>query len=259
MIEQYQLGMLRLLFTSPSVFLRPKRYLFIFSHMRGFTTLMAHILGSHEQIDGYYENKINYHSSLSLLRLRYQLHRHFDRSTGSKWLLDKVVNNLKFSSEILTKKNVYQLYILRKPEDTLRSTINMSASITGTNRYSDPEVALEQYCTRLARLQECVQFDPAHRIYIDAEDIVNHPDRTLAFLTTALELTSPLSSEYSTFEHTGKRGFGDPSGNIGSGRVLKDRPAHGHVVLATDVVRQAQDMYKETRAVLCGRCWTMDR
>lgn len=50
----------------------PDRYarIFLLSHMRAHTSLMAHILGSHSQINGYYEMHLDYEDASALDRQR---------------------------------------------------------------------------------------------------------------------------------------------------------------------------------------------
>ena len=44
-------------------------YLFLLSHMRSYSSLMSHLLGSSPQIDGYGEMHLRYRTRLSLLAL----------------------------------------------------------------------------------------------------------------------------------------------------------------------------------------------
>ncbi|TCS68990.1 hypothetical protein EDC61_1225 [Sulfuritortus calidifontis] len=47
---------------------RPHARIFLLSHMRAFTSLAGHILGSHPQINGYYEMHISYWDAAALDR-----------------------------------------------------------------------------------------------------------------------------------------------------------------------------------------------
>ena len=47
-----------------------RRYLFVLGHMRSYSSLLCHILGSHPQINGYCETHVKYRSRFDLLRLR---------------------------------------------------------------------------------------------------------------------------------------------------------------------------------------------
>jgi len=46
----------------------PYARIFLLSHMRAFTSLAGHILGSHPQINGYYEMHLSYEDASALDR-----------------------------------------------------------------------------------------------------------------------------------------------------------------------------------------------
>ena len=48
----------------------PYARIFLLSHMRAFTSLAGHILGSHPQINGYYEMHLSYEDAAALDRQR---------------------------------------------------------------------------------------------------------------------------------------------------------------------------------------------
>jgi hypothetical protein len=48
--------------------LAPRKSLFVLGHMRSYSSLLCHILGSHPQIDGYCETHIKYRTRFDLLR-----------------------------------------------------------------------------------------------------------------------------------------------------------------------------------------------
>jgi hypothetical protein len=54
---------------SLSVSSDPYARIFLLSHMRAFTSLAGHILGSHPQINGYYEMHISYEESILCVQI----------------------------------------------------------------------------------------------------------------------------------------------------------------------------------------------
>ncbi|HEX5635661.1 MAG TPA: hypothetical protein VFY78_01120, partial [Gammaproteobacteria bacterium] len=67
--------------------------IFLLSHMRAFTSLAGHILGSHPQINGYYEMHISY-DNVQSLRKQLELYRENDNlKLGSRYLFDKLLHN----------------------------------------------------------------------------------------------------------------------------------------------------------------------
>ena len=59
----------RVVLIHPSV-LKPRKYIFLLSHIRGYTTVLGHILGSHREISGYAETWTSYQTPRDLLKLR---------------------------------------------------------------------------------------------------------------------------------------------------------------------------------------------
>jgi hypothetical protein len=63
-----------LLFKTPDVFLGRRKYIFLLSHMRSYSTLLCHILGSHSEVSGYSEARQAYVGIRDLFTLRYKVY-----------------------------------------------------------------------------------------------------------------------------------------------------------------------------------------
>ncbi len=61
------MSLLGALITNPPLVLQ-HRNIFLLSHMRANTSLFGHLMGSHPEVEGYYEMHIGYHSWRSLWR-----------------------------------------------------------------------------------------------------------------------------------------------------------------------------------------------
>ena len=61
-------------------YLRTAGYLFVVGHMRSYSSLLAHILGSHPRIVGYAEMHQKYRNVLDLLELTRKVERTCDKS-----------------------------------------------------------------------------------------------------------------------------------------------------------------------------------
>src|SRR4051812_40983666 len=72
---------------------RERRYLLLLSHMRSYSSLLAHVLGSSPEVDGYGETLLRYQLPLDLWRLRRQVRRSTGQPLRGTWLLDKVLHN----------------------------------------------------------------------------------------------------------------------------------------------------------------------
>jgi hypothetical protein len=67
--------------------------IFLLSHMRVYTSLAGHILGSHPQINGYYEMHLGYEDAAALDR-QLELYRQGERlKPSSRYLFDKLLHD----------------------------------------------------------------------------------------------------------------------------------------------------------------------
>ncbi len=111
--------------THPSL-LKSRHYVFLLSHMRGYSTLVSHILGSHPEISGYAEDRLSYRTQLDLLKLRCVIYRLGNYKTGCRYFLDKVLHNeFALADTILNRRNVHIVFLIREPAATLKSMVAM--------------------------------------------------------------------------------------------------------------------------------------
>ncbi len=73
--------------------LLPKRHIFLLSHMRAYTSLFGHIMGSNPAICGYYEMHIGYYSWKSLIRQKLLYFENEEAKPGFSCMFDKVLHN----------------------------------------------------------------------------------------------------------------------------------------------------------------------
>jgi len=216
-------------------------YLFIFSHMRSRSSVLSHILGSHDKICGYSELHCSYQNSISLLKMRSKISEELQCKIKNKYLLDKLLHNeLLFSEKVFKKAKPKIIFLLREPESTIKSIMNMG-HITGIDWYKDPEKATDYYCSRLLKLEEySKQIDDS--FFIDSNDLVEDTENLLNTLSNWLHLEKPLEKEYSIFSHTGEAGYGDPSQNIKSG-IVKKTEGHPDIEIPLDILQKAISHY----------------
>lgn len=211
---------------------RPRR-VFMLSHMRSRSSLLSHILGSNEDIRGYSELSIRYKRAFSLLDQKIALHQDGLRFDSSKILFDKILHksyDFKNSGE-LDKASSTVIIMTRQPIATVKSIVTMGRK-HGNQKYSDVDWACEYYSQRLTSLTEYAK-ELDSFFYLDSDDIVKETDRTLDRLSKALNLTVPLSNEYSSFNKTGKEKSGDTSENIKAGKIVRTRENSDVVVPST--------------------------
>src|SRR5690606_13590921 len=132
---------------------------------------------------------------------------------SNKYLLDKILHNSNISDEIIKEYEPKFLFLLRKPEDTIKSIINMGLK-TGIEKYKNPLNAFEYYCNRLNQMERLSLRLKGNYLFIESDDLVQNTDDSLKKIAKWLRLEEPLIKTYSTFKDTGVFGTGDPLENI---------------------------------------------
>jgi hypothetical protein len=200
------------------------RPLLILSHMRCFTSVISHVLGSHPEISGHSEMHESYRSRWSLFYVRCRL---VDEKTplGGRWMLDKLLHNrYTVSSSVRDHPDTRFLLMVRRPEPTIASILRMY-ELVGDD--CSVEQACEYYCSRLGYLARVAgKLLPGSALFFRGERLLEEPENVLRSVKRMLDLSTPLRPEYGLFENTGQRGKGDVSSQIRSGKILKPKQAH---------------------------------
>jgi hypothetical protein len=222
--------------------------IFLLSHMRAFTSLAGHILGSHPQINGYYEMHISYEEASALDR-QLEVFRQGDvLKANSRYLFDKLLHNdYVLKPERLGPADLRILVSLAEPERTIRSIVHLFRQKPDPDLYASPVEAANYYVARVKALADFCRTADGGYCYFDAELLQTAPERLLPRLTDWLKLDSPLSERYQTFSQTGKTGRGDSSERIHRGRIDRTRVDYSHVVIPEEVLRVAREAYRECR------------
>ncbi|MEX1033767.1 MAG: sulfotransferase [Cellvibrionaceae bacterium] len=240
---------LSLIASNPHIVTCTTKYLFILSHMRSRSSVIAHVLGSNPGICGYSELHSAYIDRLDLLDMRAQLYQDARCRLSNKYLLDKLLHNhCVISDEVLAMAQPKIVFLLREPDSTIKSIMNMGYR-TGEAWYKDPFKVLQYYCSRLATLEKYARRVGDGYFYLNADDLVNHTDAVLHRLSRWLDLDVPLDRHYTNFPNTGKRHYGDSSDNIKAG-VIKKTEAHVDVKVPAHVLQMAETAYYRCRKQL---------
>ena len=206
---------------NPSFFMKKKKYIFILSHMRSYSTLLAHILANNSDICGYTEMHIPYKTSLDFQILKLFSMDRYKSGINKKYLLDKIVDdNLIISEEILRNKSLSIIFLLRNPNDTIKSLIR--SNFLKKSKLSNEDKASNNYINRLSKLKEYSQDSKGRFIFIKSESLINKTEETFELLKDYLNLEEELSSNYNTYDFTGTPFFGDCSKYINRGKIIKD-------------------------------------
>jgi hypothetical protein len=212
------------------------KFLFILSHMRSGSSLLAHILSNNSEIIGFGETHTEYHSELDLKQLMVKIYTRLcevRRPSDLKqlrmhhtYILDKVLHNSKFSDySFLASDTIYSIFLLREPKRSLISLLDLKP-------HWDEATAVEYYTDRLRQLEVYARFinNPKRTLVVTYEQLLNQTDTTLCKLQQFLNTTQPLSENYHLLKTTGQPGVGDHKGNIKAGRIVRDQRKLDHTV-----------------------------
>jgi len=210
--------------------------------MRGNTSLLSHLLGNHSEIEGYYEMHIGYYSWKSLYRQKLLYLQEHTLKAKSHYFFDKILHNEHdISREILTKSKV--IIMLREPEQTIRSIINLYKKTEPNHAYCNAENATQYYIERLQGIYELAQKIPGQFYYLQADELRHSPEQQLLKLQHYLDLNSPISAEYENFKNTGKEKYGDSSSNIKTGKIQKQATDYSSIELDETLLTVAIEKY----------------
>ncbi len=220
--------------------------IFLLSHMRGNTSLLSHLLGSHDEIEGYYEMHLAYYSWKSLYRQKLLYTQEHTVRAGSRYFFDKILHNDHYIAPcILTRQNSKIIIMLRKPAQAIRSIVNLYQKTEPTQKYCDPQKAANYYIKRLQGIQIVLEALNHDYFYIQADELRTKPDQILPPLEKWLGLKSPIPDKYKNFKKTGKKGAGDSLKNIYTGKIIKRSTDYSSIKLEKESLKLAINTYHE--------------
>jgi len=229
----------------------PVARIFLLSHMRAYTSLIGHLLGSHPEIDGYYEMHLGYTGVDDLARQACAYATHAAFKPGSRYRFDKLLHNTHaFAPENLGVTDVSVLVSIRPPVPTLKSIVSLFARKPAEVLYAEPAGAAAYYVERLAALADFACRHPGRYRYFDAPLIRTDTPRLLATLGNWLGLATPLAETYQTFAKTGVAGAGDSSSAITAGHVIRMPTAYPELALDPAILASVERTYAEVRSTL---------
>ncbi len=229
----------------------PHARIFLLSHMRAYTSLVGHLLGSHPEIDGYYEMHRGYVLADDLERQFAQYAASDPPKPGARYLFDKLLHNdYPLELDALAPARIVVLMSLRPPAATLKSIVRLFAGKSPDDPYATPAGAAAYYIERLGTLAAFATRYPERYDYFDAGRVRSDTRRLLDWLAHRLTLASPLSPAYRRFSQTGVAGAGDSSPDIAAGRVLDTVNAYTGIVLDAASLAAAEQAHAACRATL---------
>ena len=232
----------------------PRKYLFVVSHMRSYSSLLCHILNSNPAIDGYVEMHRPYNKELDLLELTFRVRSTTGSPLKGRYVVDKILFNYPLDDQILKRRDVHAIFSVRNPDQAVRSILAMGARRKKPDWKSDPEKAVAYYVRRMRRMSQQAKVMRSRSLYFEADELVDNPDRVLESLTGFLRLDRPLRPQYETSQLTGRGKWGDASKFIRSGEIVRERDDYSEIELPEPLLRKAQDAYDEARTKLAKFC-----
>jgi hypothetical protein len=233
------------------IFMTKKQYIFLLSHMRSRSTLLAHILGSNPEISGYSEMHLSYSGLIDFLLLRAKVYLTNDCRLDGKYVLDKILHNHnRITLSASHTRTVKYIYLIRVPRETVPSIIQMGMRDPGRGLPPDAESAVRYYVDRVDRLREMAVAEKADQFFVKSEQLLSDAKGVLSSLSKWLELEQELSPTYRTFEKTGQVGYGDTSETIKAGMIVGKAIDRSVVKIRPELAREAEAAYARCTALL---------
>jgi len=216
-------------------------HIFLLSHMRASTSLMSHILGSHPEINGYYEMHLSYRTDDDLEKQKQLYSSKEIVKNSSKYLFDKLLHNdYDLLLEHLAQEKIKVLVSIRDPERTIKSIINLFRNKETDHPYADPEEATQYYIDRVTELASFCEHYKQSYYYYDADLIRTMPNETLKRIQNWLSLAITLTEQYQLFSLTGQPRLGDTSENIKKGRIVKHQTNYKEIEIPCHSLEKAE-------------------
>ncbi len=235
--------------------------IYLLSHMRAFTSLAGHILGSHPHVSGYFEMHLSYEDRNALDAQLAVFQQHESLATDTRYIFDKLLHDdYRLHPEVLSAAPSKILVSLLAPEQTLASIVDLFSRKEEAHPYASPGAATDYYIRRLETLAEFCTTTETPYYYYDAEMFQADPETLLPGMSRWLELEPVLNEHYQVFSQTGKAGKGDSSRYIHSGRIDRTPIDYSHIDIPDSELARATDTYRACRAgIIAGAADTILR
>lgn len=197
--------------------LKRSGFILLLSHMRGYTSVLSHVIGSHPRVTGYAECHQKLRNSLDLIELSSKVQASSGKSVANRYVFDKLLHNNLVADGVLARPDVKVLIMVRDPAPTINSILKIKSG--GLETLKD---ACAYYTERLDSLYRYAERRRGQFCFIRAESVKSDTVRCLDALSSYLHLDPPLTERYDLFPNTGKPKYGDPSRNIRAGFIIKD-------------------------------------
>jgi hypothetical protein len=241
----------RTILRHPGLLVPRREYVFVVGHMRSYSSVLCHVLGSHREISGYAEMQVAYRGPLDLLRLRVRVAESLGASPATRLVLDKILHDpyAVMPSMLAARSSINPIFLVRRPAAALPSIVRMARDL-GYDDWTDSTGATAYYVRRLAGLERLGRLCRRPALVLRAEDLLEDTTTTLDAIAQFLHLREPLSRSYSIFPETGVAARGDISEALKSGE-LHDAPAKAlPTAIPSELLAEAEASYAVCLATL---------
>lgn len=210
--------------------------------MRSGSSLLVHLLNSHDEIVGYGETQNIYSGIEDFGAATIKILRHLRKLPDDKaYVMDKVLHRgLVAGKEVLTHPAVKIIFLIREPEMALSSM--MKNKVT-----KSADEAVRHYFTQLEWINSIFREIPLDRwSYLTYSELLNNTSTVFNRIENLLNLSTPLTENYSTTKYTGVRGIGDSSSHIENGKIKRNISREMHSSISP-FIKPSNELYKECK------------
>jgi hypothetical protein len=223
--------------------------------MRANTSLISHILGSHPQINGYYEMHQHYCNNDDLIKQTQRLTANKEtnkKNQAHRYLFDKILHNkyqflLTPLQQAKPSKKIMIFISTRPAAQTIKSIMYLFANKKSQHVYAQADQAVQYYIERLNYLSQFCQQNKQQYYYYDADLIRTNTDKSLRRIEYWLSLTIPLKENYQLFSLTGQAKIGDSSENMKTGQIIQKQRNYDDIILPSHLLQRAEDISQHYR------------
>lgn len=231
--------------------LKPRKHLFLLSHMRANTSLIGHLLGEHPEISGYYEMHNGYYSWKSYLRQKLIYSSAHPTEKIAPIMFDKVLHNgHTVAEQIIDSSDAIFIVCIRQPIPTVKSAVAQFRKKRPEHEFTDIDAVAKYYLERIKQLEAYAIKLSGKYFYYDAESIIDNSEEVLTDLSSFLSLESPINQTFTPKKLTGKGTGGDHSGNLLKGQIIKKKSTYEGIELSELLTSELLSEYKRVRQIL---------
>ena len=215
--------------------------------MRSNSSLIGHLIGSHPEINGYYEIQQDYltNSDFLLQKIKYAMANNV--KPNSRFFFDKLLHNgVNVDCDLMIKRNAIVFISLRDVNATIPSIVKLAKREKW--REQSEEYATRYLSKRLDDLAHYARQLKGKYAYFDADLLRESSEETLNFIANVVGLETPIPSEYNVQSLTGIGGAGDTSDAIRSGKIIPNKSISKGNAFVSDL--EIQDKFNDVRALL---------